>query len=81
MIAFAARALVPWALVLVLPLYGGIAPAGAQASFTMEQLRSYPFPNELVAAPTGSKLAWAFNEQGRRNLWVAEGPDFPVQRG
>ncbi|MDQ3308728.1 MAG: prolyl oligopeptidase family serine peptidase [Gemmatimonadota bacterium] len=80
MIAFAARALVPWALVLVLPLYGGIAPAGAQASFTLEQLRSYPFPNELVAAPTGSKLAWAFNEQGRRNLWVAEGPDFRARQ-
>ena len=49
-------------------------PAAAQ--FTMEQVKSYPFPNELSAAATGARVAWAFNEEGRRNLWVAEGPRF-----
>src|SRR2546421_1045642 len=44
--------------------------------FTVEQVRSYPFPNELTASPSGSRIAWAFNEQGQRNIWVAEGPDF-----
>src|SRR5687768_2336471 len=50
-------------------------PALAQ-SFTMEQVKSYPFPNGLTAAATGSRIAWALNERGKRNVWVAEGPDF-----
>ena len=50
--------------------------AAAQASFTMEQVKSYPFPNALTASATGSRIAWALNEQGRRNVWVADGPDF-----
>ena len=50
--------------------------ADAQAPFTMEQIKSYPFPNGLTAAATGSRIAWALNEQGKRNVWVAEGPDF-----
>lgn len=56
------------------------APAAAQrapeADFTMRQVRSYPFPTGLTAAATGARIAWTFNEQGRRNLFVAEGPDF-----
>jgi dipeptidyl aminopeptidase/acylaminoacyl peptidase len=50
--------------------------AQAPASFTLEQLRSYPFPNELAAAPSGGRIAWALNEQGRRNVWVADAPDY-----
>ena len=49
-------------------------------SFTLEQIKSYPFPNELTASATGSKIAWAFNEQGKRNVWVAEGPEFKARR-
>ncbi|HKJ03943.1 MAG TPA: prolyl oligopeptidase family serine peptidase [Longimicrobiales bacterium] len=51
-----------------------------QGAFTMAQVRSYPFPNELTAAATGSRIAWAMNEQGRRNLWVAEGPDWTPRK-
>ena len=50
------------------------------ASFTIEQLKSYPFPNELTASATGARIAWAFNERGARNVWVAEGPDFKARR-
>ncbi|MBM3760803.1 MAG: S9 family peptidase [Acidobacteria bacterium] len=50
----------------------------AQAPFTLEQIKSYPFPNELTAS--GNKLAWAVNEQGRRNIYVAEGPDYKARR-
>ena len=57
-----------------------IAPIINAQSFTMEQIKSYPFPNELTAAGTGSRLAWAFNEHGLRNVWVAEGPDFKARR-
>jgi dipeptidyl aminopeptidase/acylaminoacyl peptidase len=52
----------------------------AAESFTLEQLKSYPFPNELTASATGERIAWAFNERGSRNVWVAEGPDFKAQR-
>ena len=54
---------------------------GSQSElFTLEQIKSYPFPNELTAAATGSRIAWAFNEKGARNVFVAEGPDFKVRR-
>ena len=60
-----------------------LLPAPQQAaaqSFTLEQIKGYPFPNELTAAATGSRIAWAFNERGARNVWVAEGPDFKARK-
>ncbi|HET9440911.1 MAG TPA: prolyl oligopeptidase family serine peptidase [Longimicrobiales bacterium] len=57
------------------------ANAGAaQAQFTMQQVKSYPFPNELAAAATGSRIAWAMNEEGRRNIYVAEGPEWRTRK-
>jgi dipeptidyl aminopeptidase/acylaminoacyl peptidase len=56
-------------------------PLGAQTgSFTMEQVKSYPFPNELAAAATGARIAWAMNEAGKRNIWAAEGPDWKARK-
>lgn len=56
-------------------------PASAQTvSFTMQHVKSYPFPNELAAAATGARIAWAFNEQGRRNIYVAEGPEWRARK-
>src|SRR5687767_4401219 len=49
--------------------------ANAQ-SFTLESIKGYPFPTELTASAQGTRIAWAFNEQGKRNVYVAEGPDF-----
>ena len=57
-----------------------MAPIINAQSFTMEQIKSYPFPNELTASGGGSRIAWAFNERGLRNVWVAEGPDFKARR-
>jgi dipeptidyl aminopeptidase/acylaminoacyl peptidase len=51
-----------------------------RSSFTLDQIKSYPFPNELTASATGARIAWAFNERGARNVWVAEGPDFKARR-
>ena len=49
--------------------------------FTLEAIKSYPFPDQLAAArATGSRIAWAFNEEGLRNIYVAEGPDFKARR-
>ena len=57
-----------------------VTPQEAAQSFTLEQIKGYPFPNELTASATGSRIAWAFNERGARNVWVAEGPDFKARR-
>ncbi|HEY2290832.1 MAG TPA: prolyl oligopeptidase family serine peptidase [Thermoanaerobaculia bacterium] len=43
---------------------------------TLEGLLSAPFPEELLASPTGAKLAWIEDEQGARNVWVAEPPEY-----
>jgi dipeptidyl aminopeptidase/acylaminoacyl peptidase len=53
-----------------------LLPAGAHAqeSFTIEQVMSSPFPTALVAAPVGDAIAWVQNAEGRRNVWLAEGP-------
>jgi Tol biopolymer transport system component len=56
-------------------------PAGARAqALDPQQLRAYPFPQNLTAAATGSRIAWTFNEEGRRNIYVAEGPDFTARK-
>lgn len=47
---------------------------------TIGQLTSYPFPSELATAATGDRIAVAINEQGRRNLYVAEGPTFELKK-
>ena len=54
--------------------------AAAPTAFSIEQVKSYPFPNELAGATKANRMAWAFNEQGQRNLWVAEGPAFVPRR-
>lgn len=55
-------------------------PALAQGPFTVEQVMSAPFPTALVAAPTGARVAWVFDERGERNVWVADGPAFTGRR-
>ena len=48
--------------------------AGAQKQFTLEQILSAPFPSDLTAAKSSNRLAWVLNQQGKRNIWVADGP-------
>ncbi len=57
-----------------------ISPANAQRPFTLEQVMSAPFPANLTAAQTGNRVAWTLDEQGKRNVWVAEGPDFRARK-
>ncbi|UCG27442.1 MAG: PD40 domain-containing protein, partial [Bacteroidales bacterium] len=49
-------------------------------SFTMEEVKSYPFPTGLAAAGSGTHIAWTFNEEGLRNIYIAEGPDFQPRK-
>jgi dipeptidyl aminopeptidase/acylaminoacyl peptidase len=56
------------------------AGAAATGSFTLEQVMSYPFSSELVAAKTGERIAWVMDLRGVRNVWVADGPDFAARQ-
>src|SRR5437867_1265380 len=48
--------------------------------FTLERVLDYPFPDNLVASPKGSTVAWTFNERGARNIYAADGPAFQARR-
>src|SRR5436190_3006514 len=76
----AVRLAVPLMMLAILTGVEIAAKAPPQSSFTVAQIKSYPFPNELTASPNGARIAWAFNEQGKRNVWVAEAPDFKPRR-
>jgi dipeptidyl aminopeptidase/acylaminoacyl peptidase len=52
--------------------------AAQQTNFV--NFKKYPFPTELTAAPAGERIAWALDEEGRRNVYVAEGPDFTPRK-
>ncbi len=60
------------------PLPPLLAPHGAP--FTLEQIESAPFPQELVASPSGDRVAWVFNERGVRNVYAAEAPAWKARR-
>lgn len=47
---------------------------------SMAHFKKYPFPTELTGSLTGSKIAFALDEQGRRNVYVAEGPDYKARK-
>lgn len=46
------------------------------SGFTLEQVLSSPFPSDLIASKNGEKIAWVFDAQGKRNIWIAETPTF-----
>ncbi len=49
-------------------------------SFSMTDVSNYPFPRDMTSAATGSKIAYSVEEQGRRNIYVASGPDFTIRK-
>lgn len=53
-----------------------VAPFAWGNGFTLEQILSSPFPSDLVATKQGDKVAWVFDVQGKRNIWIAEAPSF-----
>jgi dipeptidyl aminopeptidase/acylaminoacyl peptidase len=72
---FIQPATLPWIFAVILILTC-TQPAPAQAPFTLEQVMSYSFPSELVAATHANRVAWVFNAKGVRNVWVADGEDY-----
>lgn len=65
---------------LMLALVCTLLPIAQVWSFTLEEVRSYAFPDSLVAAKQGAQAAWVVNDRGRRNVWVANGPDFAARQ-
>lgn len=65
---------------LLTALVAVILAQAPSSQFTLEQVLTYPFPDNLVASPAGSTIAWTFNERGARNIYVAQGPDFAARR-
>src|SRR2546426_6174409 len=61
---------------LTLTLLVPAALPAQQSTFTVEQVMSAPFPDELTAAPAGGAVAWVFNTRGARNIWVAAPADY-----
>jgi dipeptidyl aminopeptidase/acylaminoacyl peptidase len=57
-----------------------ITHRGNTQTFTLDDVKSYPFPTNLTSSSTGAKIAWSFDEQGQRNIYVAEGPDFTPRK-
>jgi len=49
-------------------------------SFSLEQVMSSPFPSDLITSRRGDKIAWAFDAEGKRNIWIAEAPAYAARQ-
>ncbi len=63
--------------VFVLSLCAALMRPAAGQAFTLQQVMSAPFPSQLHAAPKGGAFLWVYDNQGRRDIWVAD----PTGRG
>lgn len=57
-----------------------LAASPAFARFTLEQVMSSPFPDNLTTAKHANRIAWVFNAKGVRNVWVADAPGFAARQ-
>jgi hypothetical protein len=58
----------------------GSRPATAWQSCTPKQVLSTPFLADLLASKTGNHMAWAFAQEGRGDMWVAEKSFFATRQ-
>ncbi len=49
-------------------------------SVTLENIMSAPFPSSMSADLEAGKIAWVFNDQGVRNIYVAWSPLFELKK-
>jgi dipeptidyl aminopeptidase/acylaminoacyl peptidase len=52
----------------------------APRGFSLQQVLSSPFPNNLVAAEHSGRIAWVFSARGERNVWIADAPNFEARQ-
>ena len=60
-------------------LFAFLAVQQAQ-SFTLEAIMSYAFPSNIAASPKGNLVAWVFNWEGKRNIWIAHAPGYKARQ-
>lgn len=65
--------------ILLVFLFGGFV-IGQAESFTIEDIMSYAFPSNLVTSPKGDLVAWIFNWEGKRNIWIAQAPEYKAHQ-
>ena len=56
-----------------------LLPAHIFSQQQFSSYKKYPFPTGLSATKDG-RLSWAFDEEGKRNIYVAEGPDYKAKK-
>src|SRR6266550_8912483 len=61
-------------------LFAAIASSARAQTFRLEQVMSSPFPSELTVSKRGDRIAWAFDAEGKRNIWIAEAPAFNARQ-
>jgi dipeptidyl aminopeptidase/acylaminoacyl peptidase len=66
--------------VLLVAFSFSLAAIAQAQSFTLEQVTSSPFPSDLTVSKRGDKIAWAFDAEGKRNIWIAEAPAFAARQ-
>ncbi|MBV8515402.1 MAG: PD40 domain-containing protein, partial [Acidobacteria bacterium] len=82
------KSLVPFAFIAVLSIGSFLADTKVQAqaksdpakAFTLEQVLSVPFAADLVGSKNANRVAWTLDDNGKRNIWVAEAPNFDARR-
>ncbi len=52
----------------------------AWAQVSIENLLNVPFPTGLTGSKDGKRIAWVFNDQGMRNIYVADAPNFSSKK-
>src|SRR5207245_5051500 len=57
-----------------------LSPRATAQTFTLEQVMSSPFPSDLTVSKRGDKVAWAFDAEGKRNIWITEAPGFAARQ-
>ena len=67
-------------IVILIVTAGGALRAQQSAPLTIPQVLSYPYPGELVAAPSGARIAWTLKELGVRSIWSAAAPEWTPRR-
>lgn len=45
-------------------------------AFSVEDIMKSPFPSGLISCRGKDRVAWVFNMEGKRNIWVADGPEW-----
>ena len=62
----------------------GPSPQSSSATsgelFSLHRALSFPTTSNLIASPKADRIAWAFDEQGVRNIWGAQGPQWSAHR-